>query len=208
MEQQTGPANYLRSSSLTKTLHHNDQIDPDTGKSRKERMAFSPEVTEEVSITLSHEKTQDLINRLVSAQSDRSGNGGVRISMYCRQSVNRSTQEIFDGAGILVYATKPPQFSNGGGSFRGGRGSFQDGGGGGGMGAARDEEVAAATASVDVGQARPSTWCRGTRGCAASHPCRRSRPGWRRGRGGIAARPHGHPRSRTTRPRGSPDLER
>lgn len=124
--QNRGPANYLRSSSLTKTLHFNNEIDDQTGKPRKERTEFSDEVTEEISITLTAQKAQDLINRIVAAQNDQSGTGGVRISMYCRKSQNQSTGEVFDGMGILIYAQKPPQNGQGG-SFQG-RGNFRGGG--------------------------------------------------------------------------------
>jgi len=125
-----GPANYLRSSSLVKTYHMNEEIDPQTNKPRKERAEYDPNITEEISITLTYEKAQDLINRIVAATQDQSGTGGVRISMYCRRSQNQQTGEVFDGMGILIYAQKPPQ--NGfqqGGRFQGqGRGNFQGGG--------------------------------------------------------------------------------
>lgn len=127
--QQRGPANYLRTSSLKKTLHFNDQVDPQTGKPVKQQQDYAQEVTEEISFTLTYEKAQDLINRIVAAQNDQTGTGGVRISMYCRKSQNQNTGEVFDGAGMLVYATKPPQNGGQGGSFRGGnRGNFRGGG--------------------------------------------------------------------------------
>lgn len=125
-----GPANYLRSSSLVKTYHMNQEIDPQTSKPRKEKAEYDPDITEEISITLTAEKSQDLINRIVAAQRDESGTGGIRISMYCRRSQNQTTGEVFDGMGILIYAQKPPQNGfQGGGRFQGqGRGNFNGGG--------------------------------------------------------------------------------
>lgn len=124
MSNQRGPANYLRTSSLVKTLHFNEEPDQQTGKPRKERQEFQFDVTEEVSFTLTFEKTQDLMNRLVAAQNDPQGTGGVRISMYCRRNNNQNSGEEFDGAGILVYAQKPPR------NNYGRQPGFQGGGGG------------------------------------------------------------------------------
>ncbi len=116
--QQKEPANYLRASSVTKTIHANDN----SGK--KDKVQFSFEETEEVSYTLTAEKARDLINRLESAMADESGTGGVRVSMYGRKSENKHTGEVFDGLGILVYAQKPPQngYERKGGSFNNNRG--------------------------------------------------------------------------------------
>lgn len=126
-QQNRGPANYLRSSSCTKTLHYNNETDPQTGKSRREKVALDFDLTEEFSITLTAPKAQDMIDRITAAMNDQQGTGGVRISMYARRSQNQQTGEEFDGMGILVTAQKPPQ-NGGGGRFQG-QGNFRGGGG-------------------------------------------------------------------------------
>jgi hypothetical protein len=108
-------ADYLRASSVTKTIHSNTE-------DKKERVEYSFDETEEVSLTLTHEKANDLISRLQAAMEDESGTGGVRISMYGKRSKNKTTGEVFDGLGLLIYAQKPPQEGRGRGSFNSNKG--------------------------------------------------------------------------------------
>lgn len=123
MNQGQGPS-YVRSSSLKKTLHYETQQDPQTGKPIKQPQELDQDVTEELSITLTAPKANDLINQIDAAMKDQEGTGGVRITLYCKRILNPNTNELFDGANILI---KPQRPGNRGGGFQR-RGSFRGGG--------------------------------------------------------------------------------
>lgn len=93
---------YIRSSTYVKKLHYDNDKN-----SQPEAVGIEPGTSEEISITLTYEKTLELFDAIKAAVDDPSGDGGVRISMYSRHSVNKTTKEEFDSLSMLIYAKFP-----------------------------------------------------------------------------------------------------
>ncbi len=111
---------YVRSSSFTKHIVEDFKK---VGQEPAPKFAapLEPGITEEISISLTADKTQDFIQRLQNAVNDSQGDGGVRLTMYCQHKVNPDTNEEFDGASILIVGKFPPR-DGGGRSGRGNQG--------------------------------------------------------------------------------------
>lgn len=112
---------YVRSSFFSKHLIFEAEKQGDQPAPREEK-ALEPGVTEEIAITLSPQKTQDLLEKLQAAVNDQAGDGGVRMTMYCQHKINQQDNSEFDGASILVVAKFPPKNQNGYGGQQGGNG--------------------------------------------------------------------------------------
>lgn len=107
---------YLRSSSFTKTII-------DDKSNNKERVNLEIGLTEEVAISLTADKAQDLLKRVQDAINDQQGDGGVRITLYCQHKTNKDTGEEFDGASLLIVGKFPPKdVGQNRGGFNGSRG--------------------------------------------------------------------------------------
>jgi hypothetical protein len=98
-----GPSNYLRSSTFVKNVI----LEGEDG--RKEPAPLTPGVTEEIAITLTAAKVEELFTRLQDAQNDPQGDGGVRITMYCQNKTNQDTGEEFDGCSMMIVGKFPPR---------------------------------------------------------------------------------------------------
>lgn len=125
------PSNYLRSSTFVKNVI----LEGENGK--REPAPLEPGVTEEIAITLTAAKVEELKQRIEDAENDPNGDGGIRITMYCQNKVNQETGEEFDGASMMIVGKFPPrnQGGNRGGSFKGrggnqGRRNYQQDDGG------------------------------------------------------------------------------
>jgi hypothetical protein len=112
---------YVRSSFFDKHLIFEAEK-PADGPAPREKKELEPGVTEEITITLSPQKTEQLMKKLQDAINDQAGDGGVRMTMYCQHKINQQDNSEFDGASILVVAKFPPKNQNGYQGQKGGTG--------------------------------------------------------------------------------------
>lgn len=112
---------YVRSSFFSKHLIFEAEK-PADGPAPREEKTLEPGVTEEITLTLSPQKTEQLMKKLQDAINDQAGDGGVRMTMYCQHKINQQDNSEFDGASILVVAKFPPKNQNGYGGQKGGNG--------------------------------------------------------------------------------------
>lgn len=112
---------YVRSSFFSKHLIFEAEKQGDAPAPREEA-PLQPGVTEEITLTLSPQKTEQLMEKLQNAINDQAGDGGVRITMYAQHKINQQDNSEFDGASLLVVAKFPPKNQNGYGGQRGGNG--------------------------------------------------------------------------------------
>lgn len=112
---------YVRSSFFDKHLIFEAEKNGNEPAPR-EKKELEPGVTEEITITLSPQKTEQLMKKLQDAINDQAGDGGVRMTMYCQHKINQQDNSEFDGASILVVAKFPPKNQNGYQGQKGGSG--------------------------------------------------------------------------------------
>jgi hypothetical protein len=112
---------YVRSSFFSKHLIFEAEKQGNEPAPREEK-ALEPGITEEITLTLSPQKTEMLMKKLQDAINDQAGDGGVRMTMYCQHKINQQDNSEFDGASILVVAKFPPKNQNGFGGQKGGSG--------------------------------------------------------------------------------------
>ncbi len=117
-----GPSNYLRSSTFVKSLIYDSEA-AEGQKPPREAAPLTPGVTEEIAITLTAAKVEELYERVANAVNDPQGDGGIRITLYCQHKTNQDTGEEFDGASLMIVGKFPPKNQQ-----QGGRGSFNGGG--------------------------------------------------------------------------------
>lgn len=127
-----GPSNYLRSSTFVKSLIYDNEAQ-EGQKPPREPSPLTPGVTEEIAVTLTAAKVDELFKRLTNAVNDPQGDGGIRITLYCQHKTNKDTGEEFDGASMMIVGKFPPKNQQ-----QGGRGSFGGGQGRGGNNGRRD----------------------------------------------------------------------
>jgi phosphotransferase system HPr-like phosphotransfer protein len=82
--------------------------------------SVTPGQGEEISVSLTAAKAQQLLEKIQDAIGDQQGDGGIRMTLYVQHKVNKETNEEFDGASILVVGKFPAR--NGGGNRGGGYG--------------------------------------------------------------------------------------
>lgn len=90
-----------------------------------------PEVgSEELAMTYTSQKVQDLKDMIEDAENDPQGDGGIRVTTYIQHKVNQDTGEEFDGASSMIVGKFPPRNQQRGGgrnsSFKGRGGGRRD----------------------------------------------------------------------------------